>query len=329
MTNLKVISEDEVIKIMEDSWIDGIDIIKKSFIERGRGKVILPDKISQIFDSTTQNRINCMPSTLVDENVSGMKWVSVFPTNYKQNIKNVNGLTLISEIETGKPYALVASTWLTKFRTAGVAGLASKYLAKKENEIIGFIGSGEEAKMHFEIFKLLYPELRECRVSSRTNKSCIKFVDSLKEKYEDVDFVICNNDYEKAIRGSDIIVTAISGQDTVLKAKWIDKANFYVHVGGLEDEYEVAFKADKIVCDEWDAVKHRGSQTISKMYQDGLLKDEDIYAELFEILLGKKEGRSSSDKFIYFNSVGMSYVDVLLAKYIYDNSSNFGKVLDI
>ena len=151
----------------------------------------------------------------------------------------------------------------------------------------------------------------------------------IKEKYEDVDFVICNNDYEKAIRGSDIIVTAISGQDTVLKAKWIDKANFYVHVGGLEDEYEVAFKADKIVCDEWDAVKHRGSQTISKMYQDGLLKDEDIYAELFEILLGKKEGRSSSDKFIYFNSVGMSYVDVLLAKYIYDNSSNFGKVLDI
>lgn len=329
MTVLKVISEYEVMEIMEDRWMEGIDIIKESFIQRGRGKVILPEKTSQIFDQSTQNRINCMPSTLIDENVSGMKWVSVFPTNYTQNIENVNGVTLISEIKTGKPFALVASTWLTKFRTAGVAGLASKYLAKKENEKIGFIGAGEEAKMHFQIFKMLYPEIRECKVSSRTAKSCIKFVDSLKEKYEDVDFVVCNNDYEKAIRGSDIIVTAISGQETILKANWIDRANFYVHVGGLEDEYAVALKADKIVCDEWDAVKHRGSQTISKMYKDGLLRDEDIYAELSEILLMEKEGRSSSDKFIYFNSVGMSYVDVLLAKYIYDNSKHHGQVLEI
>lgn len=329
MTVLKVISENEVIEIMEDKWMEGIDIIKESFMQRGRDKVILPEKTSQIFDQSTQNRINCMPSTLIDENVSGMKWVSVFPTNNTQNIENVNGVTLISEIKTGKPFALVASTWLTKFRTAGVAGLASKYLAKKENEKIGFIGAGEEAKMHFQIFKMLYPEIRECRVSSRTTKSCTNFVNSLKEKYIDVDFVICNNEYEKSIRGSDIIVTAISGQETVLKANWIDRANFYVHVGGLEDEYAVALKADKIVCDEWDAVKHRGSQTISKMYKDGLLKDDDIYAELFEILLDKKEGRSSSDKFIYFNSVGMSYVDVLLAKFIYDNSTHYGKKLDI
>lgn len=329
MTKVKIISEKQVVKIMQNHWTDGINEIKKSFIQRGKDRVILPEKTSQIFDPVSQNRINCMPSSLLDENVSGVKWVSVFPTNASKNVENVNGITIISEIETGKPVSIVASSWLTKFRTAGVAALASEYLAKKNSKTIGFIGAGEEAKMHFEVFKLVHPSIKECRVSSRTSKSCIRFVEELSKKYEDVKFKICNNNFEEAIKGSDIVVTAISGQEAVLKAKWLDKANFYVHVGGFEDEYDVALSADKIVCDEWNAVKHRGSQTISKMYREGLLKDENIHAELSEIILGKKESRSNKDKLIYFNSVGMSYVDVLLAKFVYDKSENKGEILEI
>lgn len=329
MTKVKVISEKQVIKIMQNHWTDGINQIKKSFIHRGKNRVILPEKSSQIFDPISQNRINCMPSTLLDENICGIKWVSVFPTNANKNIENVNGITLLSEIETGQPIAIVNSTWLTKFRTAGVAALASEYLAKKDSKSIGFIGAGEEAKMHLEVFKHMHPSIKECRVSSRTHKSCVKFVEFLSKKYEDINFTICDNNFEKAIRGSDIVVTAISGQEAVLKADWLDKANFYVHVGGFEDEYDVALKADKIVCDEWDAVKHRGSQTISKMYQDGLLDDENIYAELSEIILEKKDGRDEKDRFIYFNSVGMAYEDVLLAKFVYDKSEEVGNILEI
>ena len=329
MTKVKVISEKQVIDIMKDHWIDGIDVIKKSFIHRGKDRVILPEKSSQIFDPISQNRINCMPSTLLDENVCGIKWVSVFPTNASKNIENVNGITIISEIKTGKPIAIVSSSWLTKFRTAGVAALASEYLAKKDSKTIGFIGAGEEAKMHLEVFKHMHPSIKECRVSSRTNKSCVKFVEALSKKYEDINFTICDNNFEKAIRGSDIVVTAISGQEAVLKAEWLDNANFYVHVGGFEDEYDVALKSDKIVCDEWNAVKHRGSQTISKMYKDGLLKDENIYAELAEIILGKKEGRNSKDGLVYFNSVGMAYEDVMLAKFVYDKSEGLGEILEV
>lgn len=329
MTKVKVISEKQVIKIMQNHWTDGINQIKKSFIHRGKNRVILPEKSSQIFDPISQNRINCMPSTILDENVCGIKWVSVFPTNASKNIENVNGITLLSEIETGQPIAIINSTWLTKFRTSGVAALASEYLAKKDSKTIGFIGAGEEAKMHLEVFKHMHPSIKECRVSSRTHESCVKFVEALSKKYEDIDFTICDNEFEKAIIGSDIVVTAISGQEAVLKAGWLDKANFYVHVGGFEDEYNVALRSDKIVCDEWNAVKHRGSQTISKMYKDGLLKDENIYADLAEIILGEKEGRNSKDRLVYFNSVGMAYEDVMLAKFVYDRSEGIGEILEV
>ena len=41
------------------------------------------------------------------------------------------------------------------------------------------------------------------------------------------------------------------------------------------------------------------------MYKEGLLQDDDIYADLGEIVTGRKEGRSNQNEFIYFNSVGL------------------------
>lgn len=87
MNKVKIISEDEVREIMKNNWAKGLDIIKESFIEREKGRVILPEKTSQIFDKESSNRINCMPSTLIDEKICGVKWVSVFPTNYKKILK--------------------------------------------------------------------------------------------------------------------------------------------------------------------------------------------------------------------------------------------------
>lgn len=53
------------------------------------------------------------------------------------------------------------------------------------------------------------------------------------------------------------------------------------------------------------------------MYKNGLLNDEDIYGDLMDIIVGIKPGRENDEEFIYFNTVGMSYVDVMLANHMY------------
>ena len=57
--------------------------------------MILPDKISVVFDKATQNRINCMPSALLKDNLYGVKWVAVFPENPKSNYRNVTGTIIL------------------------------------------------------------------------------------------------------------------------------------------------------------------------------------------------------------------------------------------
>lgn len=314
---VRIISQEDVADIFKGNSDALFSVIEEAFMKYLHGNVLFPDKISQIFNQETQNRINCMPATLLgDDMVCGMKWVSVFPTNEPKGIQNVTGVMLLSEIHSGFPIAMIDGTLATKMRTSGVGCVAAKYLAPSKVESIGIIGSGEEARMHFALLKHLFPTIKECRVSSRSASNEKGFVDKFTKLTPDVTFITCENDSYKCASNADIIVTAISGQAPVLKAKDITKGGLYIHVGGWEDEYEVALKAQKIVCDDWEASKHR-TQTICRMYKEGILKDHDIYANLSDLISGRKKGRENDDEFIYFNSVGLSYIDLNLANYIY------------
>lgn len=207
-------------------------------------------------------------------------------------------------------------TLCSNLRTAATSAVAAKYLAKKNSTVIGFIGAGEQAKSHLMTMLSVMPSLTTCKVASRTTKSEQKFIKQLSRLYPNLQFVACSSNYENAAKDSDIIVTAISGQETILQGEWIKPGALYCHVGGLEDAFSVPQKAAKIVCDDWNVVKHR-TQTISRMYKQGLLTDSDIYANLDEIIAGSKSGRESDDEFIYFNTVGMSFVDVMLSNFMY------------
>lgn len=306
-----------------------VDICEDAFLCYAHGDVIFPDKVSVVFNQETQDRINCLPAAIVPERVYGMKWVSVFPENPKvHNCPNLSAVILLSELQTGYPIALMEGTMCSNLRTAAVGALGAKYLARKESEIIGFIGAGEQAKSHFLAMMEVLPNIKKCMVSSRTSASEEKFIEQMKKFYPEVEFVACDSNYKKAVLDADVIVTAISGQEKILQADWIKEGAFYCHVAGLEDDFKVALKASKIVCDNWEVVKHR-TQTISQMYQQGLLTDASIYADLHEIIDGKKVGRQDNKEFIYFNSVGMSFVDVRLAKWMYDKAVSKGKGMSI
>ena len=317
------LSSTEVHSVLEDDYQLVIDSVEDALKMMYRGTTIQPDKNSQIFDENYQNRINCMAATLKDVETSGMKWVSVFPENKNRGLKNVEGFVVLSEIITGRMKCVMNATELTSLRTAGVGAVAAKYLARKNSSSIGFIGAGEEAKAHFKLIYFTNRNINRCFVSSRTCNSVKKFIEELKEIYSDVTFIDCGNDYEKAVRDADIIVTAISSQEKILKANWIKTGALYIHVAGIEDEYAVAKKASKIICDNWECVKHR-SQTIVHMYREGELKDSDIYADIAEIITGNRKGRESEDEFIYFNSVGLAVEDILFSNRVYDKAIEAG-----
>ncbi len=321
----KLISVEDIIDSGCFNIEEIMETIEKAFVDFKNGNIDLPDKISQIFNEETQDRINCMPTTLRNENICGMKWVSVFPNNpNKYNIPNVSGVIVLSSTLNGFPVAIMDGTFITAVRTACIGAIGAKYLAKKDSKVYSTIGSGEQAKMHFIAIKKQFPTISVCKVASRDLQSEMSFINELKDKFKDVEFIAYNGDFETVAIDSDIIVTAVSCQKPLLKAKGIKKGAFYCHVGGWEDEYEVPLMANKIVCDMWESVKHR-TQTISRLYKQGKIKDEDIYADIVDIIDGTVPGRENDEEFIYFNSVGLAFLDISIANQFYKKVCNSKK----
>lgn len=293
------------------------------------GDVLFPEKIVQIFNDDTQERINCLPATFKSKRICGMKWVSVFPPNpVKHGIQNLSAVIILSEIEHGFPIAFMEGTLCSNIRVGCIGALAAKYLARQDSTSIGFIGAGEQAKMHLIAMKTAIPSLTECRVAAKLTDEEQQFLKEMSAIIPDITFSAADSNLERAIDGADIIVTATSAQAPLLKAAWMKPGAFYSHIGGWEDEFEVAKQCDKIVCDDWETVKHR-TQTLSRMVKEGLLTDDDLHANLVDLVLGAKPGRESDDEKIYFNAVGLAYVDVAIAIAMYKRALDAGLGQDL
>jgi len=294
------------------------------------GRILFPEKIVQEFDEVYKDRINCLPATLLDEQICGMKWVSVFPRNPQRfGTQNLSAIIVLSHIEKGYPVCVMDGTLCSNMRVAAIGATAAQYLAREDAESIGFIGAGEQAKMHLLGMKAVRPGLKLCRVAAKYAEEEQSFIRSLQPLFPEMEFVACGTVLEDAIRDSDIIVTATSAQAPLLKPEWVKKGAFYSHIGGYECDYGVITMADKLVCDDWDVVKHRLS-TITRVYNAGLITDADISGNLIDLLNGILR-RENDDEFIVFSAAGLSYVDIAIANEMFKRSTarNVGQMLNL
>ena len=301
-----------------------IEAARQGLLRYRQGRILFPDKIVQIFDEATQDRINCLPATLLDEKVCGVKWVSVFPGNpVKFGVQNLSAITVLSGIEKGFPLCVMDGTLCSNIRVAAMGALAAESLSRRDSRTIGFIGAGEQARMHLLGMKSVRPSLDTCYVAAKYAHEEQDFIRTLQLLLPDVRFIACDTQLRRAVEDSDIVVTATSAQAPLLKAAWIRPGTFYSHIGGWEEEFAVPKLADKIVCDDWETVKHR-TQTLSRAYKAGEITDRDIYGNLVDLLDGSKPGRERDDEFTYFNAVGLAYIDVSIAWAMYTRAKAAG-----
>ena len=105
------LSQEDLIEAGAFDFQLAINALKKSLFLFKDERILFPDKIVQIFKEETQERINCLPATLLDEKICGVKWVSVFPPNPRRfGVQNLSAIIVLSEIEKGFP---VCDGWHT------------------------------------------------------------------------------------------------------------------------------------------------------------------------------------------------------------------------
>ncbi len=239
-----------------------------------------------------------------------------------RNLPTVMALIILISPETGAPVAIMDGTYLTDVRTGAAGGIAAKYLARKDSKVIGLVGAGNQAKTQLEaLCEVFEPEL--VKITSRTKESCEQFIREMAE------FVPCEIRYEESIEkvcNCDILVTTTPTRKPIVKASWI-KAGTHINaigadaVGKEELDPELLIRS-KIIVDDMVQALHSGEVNVplSKHY----ISENDIHAQLGEVMVGLKPGRTSEEEITIFDSTGLAIQDVATAHLVYERAVREG-----
>jgi alanine dehydrogenase len=293
-----------------------IEVVEEAFRQKGKGKVQMPPKVYVSFE---KGDFRTMPAYLPLMGAAGVKIVNVHPRNPERNLPTVMATILLLDPETGVPLSIMDGTWITAARTGAAGAIAAKYLARKDSRKVGIVGAGVQAR--YQLLSLAeIMEIDEVMVASK--ERALIYAEEMRGK----GFNVRVGTIEEVARNADILVTTTPVTRPIVMDKDIRQGTHINAIGadapGKEELDPSILKRAKIVVDDYEQACHSGE--INVPLSMGILRREDIYAELGEIVAGKKRGRESGEEITVFDSTGLAIQDVAVAWAVYKRAKEKG-----
>jgi ornithine cyclodeaminase/alanine dehydrogenase-like protein (mu-crystallin family) len=251
----------------------------------------------------------------------GMKWIASFPHNRDHGLPRASALIILNSPETGFPIAVMDGTLISAVRTGAVTALGTQYLAPKGARKVGIVGAGVQART--QILGLISAlAVEEIAVYNRTGSHAEELAIECRHRWgapvRTVDSV------QQAFEDADVALTITTALEPIVCASYIKPGALSIQLSGHECEFDVIRQCSKLVTDDWDVLKHRGIITPAVMHAQGLLSDDDIYANLGDLIVGRKPGRETDSERIHFAHMGMGIADIALASSVYQRACQKG-----
>jgi ornithine cyclodeaminase/alanine dehydrogenase-like protein (mu-crystallin family) len=254
----------------------------------------------------------------------GVKVICVFPGNSAKGKDTHQGAVLLLSPETGEPLALMNASAITAIRTAAVSGVATRLLAREDASSLAIIGAGVQARSHLAAMACARP-IQRVRVTSRTLESARLFAKEMATRYAFPIEVVPSA--EAAIREADMVVLVTSAGKPVLSRAWVSRGAHINAVGASlptrrELDSATMAAAAVFVDSRESALNEAGDYLLAA--QEGVIGPEHIRAELGELLIGARAGRTTPEEITVFKSLGLAVEDVVAAEYLYRRAREQG-----
>jgi ornithine cyclodeaminase len=229
-------------------------------------------------------------------------------------------ILILSDREGGEILSVMDEDWCHAVRTAAAAAVAMRVLARKGSATMAMLGAGDTARAAVPVMAKAF-DLKEIRVTSRTPDSRQNYASELRKEYGLN--VVPVESTEQALKGADLVVSATTTSTPFVKDSWLGEGITVYSIGkNQEMESDVYKKADKFVVDSWMHCKNKSD--MQRMLKENYLSEKDLYAELPELLSGKKPARQSDRERIFIRAIGLVNQDIAMADHIYHRALENG-----
>jgi ornithine cyclodeaminase/alanine dehydrogenase-like protein (mu-crystallin family) len=295
------------------------DVMRQALTDLARGQIQQPLR-TVVRPRDAAGFMGLMPAYSPDG--YGLKAICVTPGNPAIGKDAHQGGVLLFAPDTGEPLALVNASAVTEIRTAAVSAVATGLLARPGAGDLAVIGTGVQGQAHAHALAATRP-LTRIRLSGRDQARAREVAAELTAQLNVP--VTAVGSVAEAVQGADIVVTATSSAQPVLRREWLAAGTHVNAVGAClpqTREIDTATMAEAaLFADSRESVRNEAGDYLLAA-QEGA--ENPVRAELGELLTGAASGRADDDEITLFESLGLAAEDLAAAIYLYQNATRLG-----
>ena len=258
-----------------------------------------------------------------------MKINANFPGNPRlRGLPTIQGVISLHDATDGALLALLDSIEITTLRTAAATAVAARHLARTDAHVVTVLGCGVQGRSQLHA-------LRRVRPIERVFAWDIEPAAAARYAEEMTRALGCEVQavakYGEAVRTSDIVVTCTPSRRPLLSADDVPSGCFVAAVGAdSENKQELApelLARSIVVADVLEQCARIGD--LHHALAAGVLRREDVHAELADVVSGRRPGRRSAAEVTVFDSTGTALEDVAAAALAYERAVDAGLGIEL
>ena len=295
---------------------DIIEALEEMFREKGAGRVEMPPKPG--IHTRPDAFIHAMPAYIPALEAAGIKWIAGYPGNQAKGLPYITGLLVLNDPDTGLPLAIMDATWITAQRTGAATAIAARRLARPDSATVGIVACGVQGRSNLEALACLFP-VKRVRAYDLHAEIAERYAREMGARLAvQIEPVTSLRD---AVSGPDIVVTSgpiLKDPQPAIEAGWLAPGAFASLVD-FDSYWQGAAlrQADKLATDDHAQMRY--------YRQAGYFKDTpEPYADLSEIVTGRKPGRQRPDERTMTINLGLALEDMATAIRIYRRAQENG-----
>lgn len=240
----------------------------------------------------------------------------------------IQGTVVLCDATMGAPLAVMDSGSVTALRTGAATAVAAKYLARRDARTATVVGCGVQGALQVAAIAAVMSLQRLFLVDADPEHA-----QSLAARARiDLNIPVeVRQDVRAALRESDVCVTCTPARGAFIAASDVMPGTFIAAVGadnqGKQELAPELVASVTLVVDVLEQCAEIGE--LQHALAAGLMRREDVHAELADVVAGRRPGRVSDDEITVFDSSGTALQDVAAAIAVYEKARLTGRGTEV
>lgn len=320
MSVIKVLSAEAVEQLFTIPM--AIEAVERAYLEKHSGQGGTWPMVFHEFDPGHAD-LDIKSGHLGGAGVYGLKVVSWFGDNPGKGLPALFGTSLVFDLATGAPKALVNAGPITHYRTGAAAAIGAKYLARQDAKELLMVGCGALAPYLIAAMLFVKPDIEQVTlVNPHHAASAAEKRPVIVQKVERLlaqsgstlsADIYASEQLEMAVRRHRIIITATPSYQPMIEAAWVQPGTHFSCIGSdMQGKQEISselFRSARIFGDDEGQCLSVGECEIP--HKKGILAG--LCGEIGAVMAGSIPGRIAPQDITIFDSTGIALQDLVSA----------------